>query len=181
MKVAIRGRTYETGTSVTSPVFYYYGLVEFLSRGGSYVDSLFGLYRYAIVHASHITVRAVNMSSEPLIAAIAPLPYNWASLSPTLTEILDAPKCVRKNTGGSSGQDRVVLNASATSKEVLGHDFQVARYQMDSTQAASSTPLVNTEPCWTLALSSFNALTAASYRAEIEFEWHVEFYNLDSS
>jgi len=121
------------------------------------------------------------MSSEPLIIAVAPLPYNWASLSPTLTEILDAPRCVRKNTGGNGGQDRAVLVNAITSAQALGHDYQIARYQMDSTQAASTTPIVSTEPCWTLAMSSFNALTSVSYRAEIEFEWHVEFYNLDSA
>jgi len=181
MKVSIRARTYETGTSVTSPIWYTYGIVEFLGRGGSYIDSLFGLYKNAVIHAATITVKAVNMSSEPLIVAVAPLPHNWSTLSPTIAEICDAPRCVRRNTGGNSGQDRAILSTSISTAKALGHDYQIARYSMDSTQAASTTPLIATEPAWTLALSSFNSLTSASYRAEIEMEWHVEFYNLDSS
>ena len=83
MNVRLKGRTYDTGTAVTSPIFNRYGLVEFLQRGGSYADSLFGLYDNAIFHGCKINLRLVNTSSEPIILAVVPLPYNWVSGSPT--------------------------------------------------------------------------------------------------
>ena len=180
MKVSLRARTYETGSSTASPVWNRYGLVEFLSRGGRYTDSLYGLYNFAVVHGCRITVRVVNVGSEPIMACIAPLPHDWVGGSPTLSEIIDTPRSVRGTTGGNSGIDRLVLNNACTAREALGKDYQVARYQMDATQAVSTTPLVSSEPCWVVALSAFNASTAISYRLEIELEWNVEFYNLTS-
>lgn len=139
-----------------------------------------GLYKNAVVHASRITVRAVNTSAEPVILACASLPYNWTSGSPTLTEILDHPTCVRNTVGGNSGQDsRAIVNV-ATAKEVLGKDYQIAKYQMDFGQATSTTPIYVAEPAWVVAISAFNALTAISFRMQIEIDWNVEFYNLDS-
>lgn len=181
MKVAIRGRTYQSGTGTAAPLFLQYGLVEFLGTGGNYIDTLFGLYKYAKVHHCTITLRLVNMGSEPLIIACAPLPANWHSGSPTLGEILDVPKCVRKTTGSNGGVDRVTLVNSAFAKDILGAEYQTARYQMDSTQAASASPIVSTEPAWQVAVSSFNASTAISFRLEVEIEWQADFYDLDSS
>ena len=181
MKVVLRGRTYDTGSSATAPVYSRYGLVEFLQRGGSYSDTLFQLYRHAKVHHSKITLRLVNMSSEPLILAVAPLPADWNTGSPTLGEILDVPRCVRKTTGGSGGMDKVVITNSAYAKDLLGAEYVTARYQMDSTQAASSTPIISNEPTWNVVVSSFNAATAISYRLEVELEWLADFYDLDSS
>ena len=180
MRVSLRARTYDSGTSVTSPVWNRYGLVEFLGKGGSYTDSLFGLYEYAVVHGCRITIRVVNTGSEPILAAVAPLPYDWISGSPTLSELADVPRCVKGSTGGSGGLDKLVLVNAITTREALGKEYQVAKYQMDPTQAASTTPLVSTEPTWLVGLSAFNALTTVSYRLEVEFEWNVEFYNLTS-
>ena len=71
MRVRLKGRTYDTGTAVSSPIFNRYGLVEFLQRGGSFSDSLFGLYSNAIVHGCKINLRLINTSSEPIILAVA--------------------------------------------------------------------------------------------------------------
>ena len=180
MRVSVRARTYDTGTSVASPVWNRYGFVEFLGKGGSYIDSLFGLYENAIVHGSQITIRVVNMSSEPIMASIAPLPYDWISGSPTLSEILDAPRAVRASTGGNSGVDKLTLTNAATVREVLGKGYQAVKYQMDAAQAVNTTPLSTEEPVWVVGLSAYNASTAISYRLEIEYEWNVEFYNLTS-
>lgn len=181
MKVAIRGRSYQSGTSTPAPLYLQYGLVEFLGNGGSYIDTLFGLYKYAKVHRSLIRLRLVNMGSEPLILACAPLPFNWNTGSPTLSEILDVPRCVRKTTGASGGIDKIEIVNSAFAKDILGSEYQTAKYQMDSSQAASGSPLVTTEPTWQVAVSTFNASTTFSFRLEIEFEWQVDFYDLDSS
>ena len=180
LKVSLRARTYDTGTSVTSPVWNRYGLVEFLSRGGNYTDSLFGLYDYAVVHGCRITCRVVTLGSEPILVAIAPVPYDWITGSPTLSELTDVPHCVKGSTGGNAGMDRLVLVNATTTREVLGKEYQVVKYQMDATQAASTIPISGTEPVWTVGLSAFNASTAISYRLEVEFEWNVEFYNLTS-
>ena len=180
MNVRLKGRTYDTGTAVTSPIFNRYGLVEFLQRGGSYADSLFGLYDNAIVHGCKINLRLVNTSSEPIILAVVPLPYNWVSGSPTLSEILDKPGVVRAVCGANTGQDRVSVTSFTTTRDVAGKGYQAVRYQMDPTQAASSTPLFNDEPIWYVCMSSFNALSAISYRLEVELEYNTEFYNLTS-
>ena len=180
MNVRLRGRTYDTGTSVTSPIFNRYGLVEFLQRGGSFADSLFGLYNNAIVHGCQINLRLVNTSSEPIILVVCPLPYNWVSGSPTLSEMLDDPGMKRVTVGSNSGMDRVSLTSFTTTKAVCGKSFQAAKYQMDATQAASSTPILSDEPVWYVAISSFNALSAVSYRLEVELQYNVEFYNLTS-
>lgn len=180
MRVRLKGRTYDTGTAVSSPLFNRYGLVEFLQRGGSFADSLFGLYNNAIVHGCKINLRLVNTSSEPIILAVVPLPYNWIAGSPTLSEILDDPGVVRATCGSNSGMDRVSITSFTTTKAVTGKAYQASRYQMDATQAASSTPLVSDEPVWYVAMSAFNALSAISYRLEVELEFNVEFYNLTS-
>ena len=180
MNVRLRGRTYDTGTSVTSPIFNRYGLVEFLQRGGSFADSLFGLYTNAIVHGCQINLRLVNTSSEPIILVVCPLPYNWVSGSPTLSEMLDDPGMKRVTVGSNSGMDRVSLTSFTTTKAVCGKSFQAGKYQMDATQAASSTPILSDEPVWYVAISSFNALSAVSYRLEVELQYNVEFYNLTS-
>ena len=182
MNLCLRGRTYETATTTASPLWFRYGLVEFLNLGGSYVDTFLngGLYKYAVVHAARIHLKAVNVGSEPLILACAPLPYSWVSGSPTLAEILDQPSCVRTTIGSSSGQDKGVVVNSASARKVLGKDYQLAKYQMDITQATSITPISSAEPVWVVAVSSFNGLTAVSFRMEVEVDWNVEFYNLDS-
>jgi hypothetical protein len=76
--------------------------------------------------------------------------------------------------------DKVTVVNSCTSKEVLGKDWQIAKYQMDPTQAASTTPIAAKEPAWIVCVSAFNASTSISYRLEIEIDWAVEFYNLDA-
>jgi len=181
MKVKIRGRTYETATSSASPLYFRYGLVEFLNRGGNYTDSLYGLYKFGKVHHSKITVRLVNVTSEPLVCAVAPLPFDWVGSTPTLGEILDVPKCMRKTTGGATGQDKIVISNSASVKDMVGSEFGTILYQMTQAQATSSTPINNSEPCWIVAVSAFNGLASISFRLEIEFEWDVDFYALDSS
>jgi len=140
-----------------------------------------GLYKYAIVHGCRITVRVVNVGTEPIILASAVLPYNWTSGSPTIGELLDHPTAVRTTAGSSTGQDRAAIVNHATSKQVLGKDYQAAKYQMDYAQATSGSPVSLSSPAWTVLVSSFNALTAISYRLEVEMDWNVEFYNLDSS
>jgi hypothetical protein len=52
---------------------------------------------------------------------------------------------------------------------------------MTQAQASSSTPLFPDESVWTVAVSAFNALTAISFRLEVEMEYDVEFYGLDSA
>ena len=146
MKVRIRARTYETAAALSSPFFNTYGLVEFLGRPGSYSDSLYGLYKYARIHGCKITVRAVNVGSEPAILAVAPLPYDWTTGSPTLSELLDQPKAKRVTLSSYTGMDRAEVTSYCTAREVLGDEFQAAKYNMDSTQAASTTPLVANEP-----------------------------------
>ena len=182
MRLCLRGRTYETATASASPLWFRYGLLEFLNLGGSYVDTFLngGLYKYAVVHSARITLKAVNVGSEPMILACAPLPYSWVTGSPTLSEILDQPSCVRTTVGSSSGIDKGLVVNSASAKRVLGKDYQLAKYQMDITQATTTTPISTGEPVWVVAASSFNSLTAVSFRIEVEVDWNVEFYNLDS-
>ena len=141
MRLCLRGRTYETATASASPLWFRYGLLEFLNLGGSYVDTFLngGLYKYAVVHSARITLKAVNVGSEPMILACAPLPYSWVTGSPTLSEILDQPSCVRTTVGSSSGIDKGLVVNSASAKRVLGKDYQLAKYQMDITQATTTT------------------------------------------
>ena len=100
-----------------------------------------GLYKYAVVHSARITLKAVNVGLEPMILACAPLPYSWVTGSPTLAEILDQPSCVRTTIGGSSGVDKGLVVNSASAKRVLGKDYQLAKCQMDITQATTTTPI----------------------------------------
>jgi len=179
LKVKLRARTYETGTA-TSNVDYRYGIVEFLGKQSSYNDSLFGLYQYAIVRACRITAKLINMQAEPIVFAIAPLPYDWSSGSPTTTELLDAPHAVKSTVSGVGGMDRAQITNYITSEKALGEPWQVTRYQMNAGQAASTTPISSEEPCWHLYVTSFNSLTSVGYRIEVEIEYDVEFYNLNS-
>lgn len=181
MKVRLRSRTYDTASAMASPLFSQFGIVEFLGNTGSYSDSLFGLYKAAIIHRARLTLRLVNMGAEPLILAVSPLPASWIGSTPTLSELLDQPKAVRKTCGSSTAQDKCVVVTNASAKEVLGKDYILSRYEMSQAQAASSTPLFPDETVWTVAVSAFNALTAVSFRLEIEMEYDVEFYELDSS
>lgn len=139
-----------------------------------------GLYKNAVVHASRITIRVVNTGAEPLILASAALPYNWIVGSPTLTELLDHPTSVRQTVGASSGQDSRAITNAATAREVLGKDYQIVKYQMDIGQATTTTPIYVAEPAWVVAVSAFNSLSTISFRMEVEIDWNVEFYNLDS-
>ena len=181
MKVALRSRTYETLSSTASPLYLRYGLIEFLGNVSSYLDSLYGLYNLSIIHGCRITLRLVNTGSEPIILACAPLPYSWITGTPTLAEILDVPKCVRKTCGASTGKDSVVLTSAHSVKSLLGKEFNIASYQMTQAQAASSTPLNTNEPVWVVMLSAFNGLNSISCRLEVEFEFSAEFYSLTST
>jgi len=180
MKILLKGRTYETGTGTSPPIYYQYGILEFLNRGGSFTDTMFTLYKWAVIQHCKITVRLVNLGTEPLLAAIAPLPYDWPAGSPTMSELIDCPRSTKKTTGGNQGSDKTILTRAISSREVLGKAYQIARYQMNAAQAASTTPIFPNEPSWIVGISSFNSSTAISYRMEVEFEWHVDFYNLDS-
>lgn len=181
MKVNLRARTYETASAAISPLYFRYGLFEFLGRTGNYSDSLFGLYKYAIIYGGRIRLRAVNTGSEPLILAVAPLPYGWVGSTPTVGELLDNPRCVRATIGSNSGMDKVEIVNTATAKQLLGSDLAALRYQQDQAQASSSTPVFNEEPCWTAVCTSFNGLSTVSFRIEVEIEYNVQFFNLDSS
>ena len=181
MRVSTRSRTYETGSSTASPLYFQYGLVEFLGKPGQYSDSLFGLYKYAVIHGVRINLKVVNMGSEPLIFAVAPLPFSWVGSTPTLAEILDAPRCVRTTVGGSTGMDKAEISNAITAKALLGSDVAALRYQQDQARAGSTTPLFPDEPCWTVVLSAFNALNTVSFRVEVELTYNVEYFNLDSA
>jgi hypothetical protein len=184
MKLALKSRKYETFTASSSPFYYTNGLVELLGNGGSYIDNLLnatGFYKYAVVHGCSLTVKAVNTAAEPLILAAAPLPYNWTSGSPSVSELLDHPLCAKTTIGSSTGSDKGQISKFLTSKQVLGKDYQVAKYEMDYSQAISATPISTSEPVWIILLTAFNGATAISARVEIEFVYHVEFYNLTSA
>jgi hypothetical protein len=88
---------------------------------------------------------------------------------------------MRITLGSNQGVDKGTIVNQCSSREVLGKDYQAAKYQMDITQATSTTPILSAEPAWIVGVSSFNSSTAISYRLEVELEWAVEFYNLDSS
>ena len=181
MKVRVKTRTYETGTNSASPLFSIGGLVEFLGYPGSYSDSLFGLYKYARIRASKITLRLVNAGTEPLILAVAPMPYDFATSTPTVAEILDHPKVVRTAVGPNTGISNGTVTNFATVASVLGKEFVSSRYEMTQAQASSTTPIEASEPAWIVLVSAFNGLTQVSYRLEIEKEYDVEWYSLDSS
>lgn len=181
MRVRLNARTYDTGTAVASPLYLQYGIVEFLGNSGNFSDSLYGLYKQAIIHNARITLRCVNMGTEPIILACAILPSSWTASTPTLSELLDRPGCVRKTVGPTSGMSNASISASTSAKAVLGKDFLLARFAQNIAQASSSTPIDPDEPVWTVAVSAFNALTAISYRLEVELEYGTEFYSLDSS
>ena len=76
--------------------------------------------------------------------------------------------------------DRAEISSFCTAKQALGDEWQITRYNMDATQAASTTPLAADEPAWIVLYTSFNALTAVSFRLEIELEFDVNFFDLDS-
>ena len=107
IKVRIKTRTYETATNAASPLFSIGGLVEFLGYPGSYADTLYGLYKFACVRASKITLRLVNAVTEPVILTVAPMPYTFAVSTPTVAEILHHPKVSRTVIGSSSGESMV--------------------------------------------------------------------------
>ena len=181
MKVRVKTRTYETALNSSSPLFSIGGLVEFLGYPGSYSDSLFGLYKYARIRASKITLRLVNAGSEPIILAVAPMPYDFATSTPTVAELLDHPKVVRTAIGPNSGASNGVVSQAVTVASVLGKEFVSSRYEMTQAQATSTTPIEASEPAWIILVSAFNGLTQISYRLEIEKEYDVEWYSLDSS
>ena len=120
------------------------------------------------------------MGSEPAILAVAPLPHNWTAGTPTVSELLDVPRCKRTTLSSYSGMDRAEISSYCTAKQALGDEWQIGRYNMDSTQAASSIPIVADEPTWLLLYTSFNASTAVSFRLEIELEFDVNFFDLTS-
>ena len=180
MNVRLRARTYETASATASPIYFRYGLVEPLGFPGQYSDSLFGLYKLARIHGAKVTIRAVNIGSEPVILAIAPLPHDWTSGSPTLAELLDHPACKRITLSAYTGMDRGVVSSYTTASKVLGDEFQTGRYNVDATQAASTTPMFANEPAWVVVCSAFNALTSISFRLEVEFEYEYKFFNLNS-
>ena len=181
MRVRVRTRTYETATNASSPLFSIGGLVEFLGYPGAYSDSLYGLYKYARIRASKITLRLVNAGTEPIILAVAPMPYDFATSTPTVAELLDHPKAVRTTVGPSSGASNGMISSAVTTASVLGKEFVSSRYEMTQAQAVSTTPIEASEPCWIILVSAFNGLTQVSYRLEIEKEYDVVYYSLDSS
>ena len=181
MKVRVKTRTYETATNASSPLFSIGSLVEFLGYPGSYSDSLFGLYKYARIRASKIALRLVNAGTEPIMLAVAPMPYDFATSTPTVAELLDHPKVARTAIGPNSGASNGVVTASTTVAAVLGKEFVSSRYEITQAQAASTTPIEASEPAWIILVSAFNGLTQISYRLEIEKEYDVEYYSLDSS
>ena len=181
MRVRVKTRTYETAANASSPLFSIGGLVEFLGYPGSYADSLYGLYKYARIRASKITLRLVNAGTEPIILAVAPMPYDFASSTPTVAEILDHPKVARTAIGPNSGASNGVVTCATTVAAVLGKEFVSSRYEITQAQSVNTTPIEASEPAWIIMVSAFNGLTQISYRLEIEKEYDVEWYSLDSS
>ena len=181
MRVRIKTRTYETATNAASPLFSIGGLVEFLGYPGSYSDSLYGLYKYARIRASKITLRLVNAGTEPVILAVAPMPYDFATSTPTVAELLDHPAVARTTVGPNSGSSNGVISKAVTAASVLGKEFVSSRYEITQAQSVSTTPIEASEPAWIMLVSAFNGLTQVSYRLEVEKEYDVEFYSLDSS
>ena len=157
------------------------GKVEFLGYPGSYADTLYGLYKFARVRASKITLRLVNAGTEPTILAVAPMPYTFAVSTPTVAELLDHPKVSRTVIGPSSGVSNGTVTNATTVAAVLGKEFVSSKFVIDQAQSVNTTPLDPNEPAWIILVSAFNGLAQVSYRLEIEKEYDVEFYSLDSS
>ena len=142
MRVRVKTRTYETATNSASPLFSIGGLVEFLGYPGSYSDSLYGLYKYARIRASKITLRLVNAGTEPIILAVAPMPYDFATSTPTVAELLDHPRVARTAVGPNSGTSNGVVSNAVTVASVLGKEFVSSRYEITQAQSVSATPIV---------------------------------------
>jgi hypothetical protein len=120
------------------------------------------------------------MGSEPIELVVATLPYNWTAATPTLAEIVEKAGARRVIVSGSGGMDRASIVKSVSSRQVLGNDYGVMRYEFDLTQANSTTPITTDEPVWMIALSSLNSITSISYRLEVVVEYDYEFLDQDS-
>jgi len=180
MQIRLRARDYQTFTSSASPNFGLYGLLEFLGHSGSYSDSLYGLYQNCRIDGSKITMKVVNMGAEPLILAVAQIPFQFFSSTPTLTELMDQPSCVKTTISGVGGMDKGSVTSVASTKQVLGSAVQGAQFYINQAQAASSTPIDGNEPIWGWAISSFNGTTQISARVEVELEYDCHFFELNS-
>jgi hypothetical protein len=180
-RVRLRTRTYETGTTVSSPNYFRYGLLEPLSIAPMFQTQLFSLYKRARIHCSSITLRLHNLGSEPLEMVVATLPHSYTTGTPDLSEVVDKPGAKRVTLSGAGGMDRALLTKSVSSKQVLGHDWALSDYDFNVTQAASTTPIASDEPVWLLVLSAFNSSASVSYRLEVVIEWDYEFYDQDSA
>ena len=55
------------------------------------------------------SLRLVNAGTEPIILAVAPMPYDFATSTPTVAELLDHPKVARTAIGPNSGASNGVV------------------------------------------------------------------------
>jgi hypothetical protein len=180
-KVRLRARNYDTGTSVTSPVWNRYGILEPLNIDPLFQAELFTMYKRARIHGCTLTLKLHNLGTEPIEMCVASLPYSYVTGSANMNELVDKPGSRRVTVSGAGGMDRATLIKSVSSRQVLGNEWGLADYDFDAAQANTSTPISADEPAWTIGLSAFNQSTAISYRLEIVLEWDYEFYDQDAT
>lgn len=181
-KVSLVARDYDSGSSIASPMWYRYGLLEPLGRLPQYLATLFTMYRKARIVYSSLSVKLVNTgSSEPIELVVGTMPFNWVSGSPTISELIGKVGTRRQIASAAGGLDRCSITRGIASKTVLGHEYMLADYDFSLAQASSFTPIDAEEPVWTFTATALNSAAQIDYRLEVVINYDIEFFDLYTS
>jgi hypothetical protein len=176
--VALRARdvlTVSASAILNSLVF---SPIEYLGRTPQYMDELYAIYRYSRVTAITINAIVTNLGTAPVEVAIATMPYNDIS-SITLEKVIERPGSVRRLVSKSGGMDRATLTKTVIAEQAFGNPYLDRDFWIDSSQAASTTPLDSREPVTLVSAQSIDG-TGASVIVEVRTTYHVQFFDLRS-
>jgi hypothetical protein len=119
----------------------------------------------------------VNATATPLLMAIAPFASEDITATTDPQFVQERQRSVSKVVSGSGGIDQGVLTKTYFAFDEIGQPVYDEKYWIDSTQAASTTPVDTKTPIVALSLSSLITGVSWSATANVKYIYHIEWFS----
>jgi hypothetical protein len=173
--VALSHRSNSTISAQAAPLYYSFGILEYLSRQPGYLSQFYSIYKYSRVTAVHFDLEVVGLGAGPSEFIMGVIPFSDFGAI-TIPDLLEKPGSIRKLVSAAGGMDRIRMRKTCVAEEWIGNPYLTKDYWISSTQAASTTPLDTLEPIMALIFNPLTVSTGAFW--EMRTTYHIQFFDL---
>jgi hypothetical protein len=177
MCVSLTNTDLMTATAGTSELLQILGIREFLQYRPLYCLQYYAIYKYAVVTGVEIQVQGINQGAVEAQVIVGSVPHSDVS-GLTSDRLKEMPGTTFALLGLPAGMARATIRKSFNATHLIGNRND-ARYWIDVTQSASSTPVDSKEPVIVVALDNFSS-NATVYNATAlwKITYHIQFFDL---